>query len=202
MRLAGDFKNNDLQPIRFDRGGVRPYYTRPMAASPQDPVDCRRLAESAARLERVFELRDLPRLQSMLASARGCLRASFAFAMTETGRPGVTVAIESTPMLQCQRCLEPFEWAVRAESEIEFAADEKSAASVSDREPFVLSEGAASLRDLAEEELLLALPVAPACDEPRICGRAPSPLGVPGSGFGKQETVRPFSALQDLLKKP
>jgi len=173
-----------------------------MAASPQDPVDCRRLAEVDARLEREYALRDLPRLQSVLASPRGCLRASFAFAKTETGRPGVTVAIESTPILQCQRCLEPFALPVTARGEIEFAADEESAGSASEREPFVLSEGAASLRDLAEEELLLALPVAPACGEPETCGRAPSLGGVAGSASAKEETARPFSVLRDLLKKP
>jgi uncharacterized protein len=173
-----------------------------MAASPQDSVDCRRLAESAARIERVYELRDLPRLQSVLAAARGCLRASFAFAKTQSGRPGVTVAIESTPTLQCQRCLEPFELSVTAQSEIEFATDEESADRASAREPFVLHDGAASMRDLAEEELLLALPVAPACGQPESCGRSPALIGVPGGSGAPQETVRPFSVLQDLLKKP
>jgi uncharacterized metal-binding protein YceD (DUF177 family) len=66
----------------------------------------------------------------------------------------------------------------------------------------VLTGGLASLRDLAEEELLLALPVAPACSAPETCGRAPSYRD--GSAFAPAapETVRPFSALQDLLKKP
>jgi uncharacterized protein len=129
------------------------------------------------------------------------LRASFAFAKTQTGRPGVRVAIESTPILQCQRCLEPFELPVTARSEIEFATDEAAAARVTEREPYVLSEGAASLRDLAEEELLLALPVAPACGAPETCGRAPSLSGA-GPAAAERETVRPFSVLQDLLKKP
>ncbi len=174
-----------------------------MAASPPDLVDCRRLAESAARLERVYELRDLPRLQSVLVSARGCLRASFAFAKTETGRAGVTVTIESDPTLRCQRCLEPFELPVTARSDIEFADDERAAEDTSGREPYVLSGGSASMRDLAEEELLLALPVAPACGQPESCGRAPSYGGVPDAGSAPRETGRrPFSGLQDLLKKP
>ena len=34
--------------------------------------------------------------------------------------------------------------------------------------------GRVSLRELAEEELLLALPIAPACSAPQDCGNAPS----------------------------
>jgi uncharacterized metal-binding protein YceD (DUF177 family) len=54
-----------------------------------------------------------------------------------------------------------------------------------------MDEGLVSLRDLAEEELLLALPVIASCSTPEACGRAPSP----------DERQRPFSVLQDLLKK-
>jgi len=54
-----------------------------------------------------------------------------------------------------------------------------------------MDDGSVSLRDLAEEELLLALPVIAACGTPEVCGRAPSP----------DERQRPFAVLQDLLKK-
>jgi uncharacterized metal-binding protein YceD (DUF177 family) len=56
------------------------------------------------------------------------------------------------------------------------------------------------LRDLAEEELLLALPIAPKCATPLTCGKAPGPsTGARPDEAG--ETRRPFGALQDLLKK-
>jgi uncharacterized protein len=160
------------------------------------------LADSSATVERVYELKDLPRLQTVLAELQGSLHARFAFANTEDGRAGVTVAIEATPILTCQRCLEPFALPVTARSEIEFAPDEAAAGHVAAREPFVLSEGTASMCDLAEEELLLALPVAPACAAPEKCGRAPSPSGAAASLPARPETVRPFSVLQELLKKP
>ncbi len=153
-------------------------------------------------LTRVYPLEELPRLQDLLAQADGSLRANFVFAKTERGRAGVTLAIESTPMLRCQRCLEPFGLPVAARAEIEFAADDGSVAEGSLREPYVLSSGTASLRELAEEELLLALPVAPACSAPETCGRAPSYEDGPALAPAPPETVRPFSVLQDLLKKP
>ncbi len=102
MRRGADFKNNDLQPIRFDRGDRAPYYTRPMAGGPPDLVDCMRLAGEAATLERVYELRNLPRLQDILTDPQGGVQVSFAFGKTESGRAGVTVSIQAAPMLQCQ----------------------------------------------------------------------------------------------------
>ena len=62
-------------------------------------------------------------------------------------------------------------------------------------------QGLVSLRDLAEEELLLALPIAPACTAPERCGRAPEYVERAGPAAAAPETVRPFSALQELLKK-
>jgi uncharacterized metal-binding protein YceD (DUF177 family) len=64
-----------------------------------------------------------------------------------------------------------------------------------------MEDGRVSLRELAEEELLLALPIVAACDTPQSCGRAPAHEAgamiedLPGG------RSRPFSALQDLLKK-
>jgi len=63
-----------------------------------------------------------------------------------------------------------------------------------------------SLRDLAEEELLLALPLAPACSTPDTCGRAQG-LSEGGAAADRADEMpesavrRPFSGLKDLLKK-
>ncbi len=104
-------------------------------------------------------------------------------------------------MLRCQRCLEGFALAVEARTEIEFADPNVAGADSGEREPFLLVGGAASLRDLAEEELLLALPVAPACSAPEKCGKAPRYEYGAGEAAAPAMS-RPFSALQDLLKKP
>jgi uncharacterized protein len=191
MSEGGDFKNKDLHPIRFDRGGNAPYYTRPMASGSTDRVDCARMAEDAAVLERVYPLSELPRLQDLLADSRGSLRARFAFSKLAAGRTGAAVAVQANPRLVCQRCLQGFELPLTSDSEIEFATSDADAPVESPREIYLMDEGTVSLRDLAEEELLLALPVVAACSTPEDCGRAPSP----------EERNRPFAVLQDLLKK-
>jgi uncharacterized protein len=171
-----------------------------MAAGLPDLVDCARLAEDAAVLERVYELAELPRVQDLLAQPQGTLRAEFAFAKLASGRPGASVTVQASPQLVCQRCMQGFASVVSGGSEIEFAAGDGLQAPDSEREFYGMNDGRVSLRELAEEELLLALPIAAACSTPQTCGKAPR--------FAGEETReaagdmrRPFSALQDLLKK-
>ncbi len=172
-----------------------------MAGGPPDLVDCERLAAERERLERRYELGQLPRLQDLLADRRGHLRADFEFFRAPSGRSGALISIEATLRLVCQRCLDGFDFPIAARSEVEFCADALADAADSLGEVYRSEQGLVSLRDLAEEELLLALPLVPACSAPRECGRAPElGAGMPKDAVA-QATVRPFAALQDLLKK-
>ena len=164
-------------------------------------VDCERLAADRETLERLYELGQLPRLQNLLADRQGRLKAEFGFSPAPSGRSGAVVRIEATLRLVCQRCLEGFDYPVAARSDVEFCADAQADAAGSQGELYPSAQGLVSLRDLAEEELLLALPLVPACTAPRECARAPG-LGAESAAQAvAQETVRPFAALQDLLKK-
>ena len=197
---GGDCKNNDLHPIDFDRGGNRPYYTRPMAPALPDRVDSARLADERTVLERVYSLGEMPRLQDLLAEAQGSVRARFAFAKVDSGRAVATVAIEANPQLVCQRCLQGFAFAAAGSSEIEFSNGGDVDSANSQREVYATDEGWVSLRELAEEELLLALPIV-AMHAPRACGLAPTYEGAGEIRDLSGDRSRPFTALQDLLKK-
>jgi uncharacterized protein len=170
-----------------------------MAGGLPDLVDCARLAEDAAVLERAYELRELPRLKELLAQPQGVLNATFAFSKLASGRAGASIAVRAAPVLVCQRCLSGFAFPVEGGSDVEFADDE-TAACDTERELFGTRGGLVSLRELAEEELLLALPIAPACSTPLTCGNVPDVVD-PVEPEGSDEMRRPFSALQDLLKK-
>jgi uncharacterized protein len=167
-----------------------------MAPGLPDRVDCVRLAAEAAVLERVFALADLPRLQDLLAEPSGSVSARYAFALVDGSRAGATISVQAAPQLVCQRCLMGFAFAVSASSEIEFASSESAASADSLREIYVMTDGLVSLRELAEEELLLALPVIAACTTPESCGRAPT-LDADAADAPR----RPFAGLQELLKK-
>jgi uncharacterized protein len=172
-----------------------------MAPGLPDRVDCAQLADDAVVLERVYALSEMPRLQDVLADARGSVRANFAFANADSGRAGATVSVEGCPHLICQRCLQGFAYAAAGCSEIEFLNGSAASAQDSQREFYVTDEGLVSLRGLAEEELLLALPLVAVCSTPQTCGRAPAyETGEERAGVSSDRT-RPFTALQDLLKK-
>jgi len=189
-----------------------------MAPGLPDRVDYVRLAAEGARLERVFTQAAMPRLRDVLADTQGAdtqgadtpgedtrgagarrsVAASFEFAKLSTGRAGATVAVKAEVWLTCQRCLHGFAFPVDARSEIEFAASEfgTGEAPESQREVYAVGDGLVSLRDLAEEELLLALPIVALCVAPEnSCAAAGERRDVPG------ERSRPFAVLQDLLKK-
>jgi uncharacterized metal-binding protein YceD (DUF177 family) len=172
-----------------------------MAAGLPDIVDCARLAEEVAVLQRDYELGDLPRLEGLLAEPRGVLSASFAFAKLASGHPGAKVTVDATPQLVCQRCMQGFGLRVTGGSEIEFATSAEPHSAAAERESFSMENGQVSLRELAEEELLLALPFAPACSSPQTCGNAPSYVTSETAPGVSGEMRRPFSALQDLMKK-
>jgi uncharacterized protein len=172
-----------------------------MAAALPDLVDCARLAEDAAQLERIYMLRDLPRLQDLLADTRGSLRASFAFAKFDAGFAGVTVKVHAAPQLVCQRCMQGFAFPVDASSEVECASGAEPSAPDSDREVYGTADGWLSLRELAEEELLLALPIAASCSIPDRCGNATDEVFTTQTREAPEEMRRPFTGLRDLLKK-
>jgi len=165
-----------------------------------DRVDCAHLADDAVVLERVYTPGEMPRLLDLLADSQGWVRANFAFANVGSGRAGATVAIEASAQLICQRCLQGFAYIAAGSSEIEFSNGSTASTQDSQRELYATDEGLVSLRDLAEEELLLALPIVPACNSPQSCGRAPS-YATGGETSVTGDMRRPFSALQDLLKK-
>jgi len=171
-----------------------------MAPALPDRVDCAHLADNRAVLERVYPLGEMPRLQDLLSDAKGSVRARFAFAKLGAGRVGATVAIEATPQLVCQRCLQGFAYAAAGSSEIEFSSGLGWGAANSQREVYETDEGWVSLRELAEEELLLALPIV-AMHAPQACGRAPSYEAAGDIQDLSGDRSRPFAVLQDLLKK-
>jgi uncharacterized protein len=172
-----------------------------MAPGLPDRVDCAHLADNAVALERVYPLGDMSRLQDLLADTRGSVRASFAFTNVGSGRAGATVAIEAVPQLICQRCLQGFTFAAAGRSEIEFSSGPTSTAADSRREAYAMVGGLVSLRELAEEELLLALPIVAACTAPQTCGRAPALEAAEVTQDMTGDRLRPFMDLQNLLKK-
>ncbi|MEI7465093.1 MAG: DUF177 domain-containing protein [Burkholderiales bacterium] len=99
--------------------------------------------------------------------------------------------------LICQRCLQPVDTEVHAQRSFQFVADEALAAKIdADSEEDVLAlSRTLNLIELVEDELLLALPLAPrhpACTQPLSPSQEAEPF---------EERPNPFAVLGDLKRK-
>ncbi len=99
--------------------------------------------------------------------------------------------------LECQRCLKPVETALSVDQSLRFVVDEATAAALdadSEEDVLVLSRGL-DLRELAEDELLLVLPLVPRHDQ------CPEPLRHAADALAadaEPERPHPFAVLQQL----
>ena len=110
----------------------------------------------------------------------------------------LSLAADADVVLQCQRCLQPLDEAVHVDRNFRFVDDEATAAALDDEiEDEVLAlPKSLNLRELVEDEMLLALPLVPRH------GVCPQPLP---TSFGDVEAVEaeaahPFASLA-LLRK-
>ena len=104
-------------------------------------------------------------------------------------------AATSVP-LECQRCLKPVDTALRIERSFLFVHGEDAAAQLdadSDDDVLALTR-ALDLRELIEDELLLAMPIVPRHD------RCPEPLQAPTDDAPLEEKPNPFAALAALKR--
>jgi uncharacterized protein len=155
-------------------------------------IDGFEFASAGAIQQGVWPLRDLPRLRDMLASDGGEVAYTVQGMRDERGRPALRVQVSGTLQLRCQRCLEALPLEVRTDELLVLAATlqeihaEPADASAPDR---VVAGKEMPLRDLIEDELILAVPYAPRHDS---CVAA-------GAGTEEQGNS-PFAVLRGLMR--
>jgi uncharacterized protein len=132
---------------------------------PHQPViDGFEFASAGAIQQGVWPLSDFQRLRDMLASDEGEVGYRVQGTRDEQGRPALHLRVEGTLQLRCQRCLEPLPFEVRVEDQLVLAATlneihaEPADAHAPDR---ILAGREMPVRELIEDELILALPYAP-----------------------------------------
>jgi len=155
------------------------------------------LADGHARVDFAIPLALFPRIAPALARKEGKATGSVQFAR-EAGVPIAEVSLEATLALACQRCFEALEWPVRAQERVALVAGSAEADRVpAELETILAPDHRISLRDLVEEELLLALPLVALHPQP-ACGAATAAAGPSAPAEDRQ---RPFAGLSELLKR-
>lgn len=179
----------------------RAYHTRPMPDTPDDPVDATLLAGRAAAVVRRYSLQDLPRGQRAGALPGTEMAMEFRFGSAESG-VAVDTHLEGKVVLICQRCLQPVELPVTSDSLLAILGTDAAADELpEDREPVVADATRLDLGWLADEEVLLALPLVAMHDA--FC--APAEVDTDDAGVeappAGERRHRPFENLRDLLNK-
>jgi uncharacterized protein len=125
-------------------------------------IDPLQLADSRGALQGKLPLNLFDRLADSLYQNEGCVDVSLVFSR-EGKLAKIDGQIKSTLALECQNCLGPVEWVVNCKVRLGVVASIDEADRLpEDREPLLVqSEGKVLLKDLVEDELLLALPTFP-----------------------------------------
>lgn len=179
-----------------------------MKPRPHDPLrlDVAAFAAAGAELSGNWPMQTMPRLtRSQTApqdvafapvqwSARGESRAVRGGA----AQIWLQIGAQTEVWLACQRCLQPYKTTVEVITSLHFVRDEAEAEALDpDSEHDVLAlTGALNLRELIEDELLLALPIAPRHE---VCPQ-PLPVAPAQPGLAEAPAASPFAALAGLKR--
>ena len=160
--------------------------------SHQPVIDAAEFAAAGAKQRGVLPLSGFPRLRDLLASDAGEVAYEIEGARDARGRPGLRIRARGIVQLRCQRCLEPLRYEVNSEETLVLAASQAEI----DAEPVdvdapdrVVASADLRVRDLVEDELILAVPFAP---RHASCAA--------GSLAGEGEKSLPFAKLRGLMR--
>jgi len=176
-----------------------------MSAQLDRVLEPRVLAAREWRFQAETPLSEWPRLaalDSAAAEGGGTVRLDVGFRENEAGKPVLEGELGLALGMVCQRCLEPVTMAVRARPKLVFAAAEQIGEAASEAgfeacEP----EPGTTLRQLLEDEVLLALPVFPAHASREECGALAGKLAQLEPAQGGKSVSSPFAVLADMKRK-
>lgn len=148
-------------------------------------------ARTGSKLQGAWPLADFPRLRDALRTDEGLLRYELRGVPQERGHPALRLKVDGALQLFCQRCLGALEYPLRIEVLLQLATTqaEVDAEPIEAEGPELIVAGREMpVRDLIEDELLLAIPLAPRHE--RCAGR---------DGQVAREGQSPFAELRGLF---
>ena len=147
------------------------------------PVDT--LVGTEAAIDFTIPLAELPRVAHELLTTDGDASGRVRFSR-QLGQAVADLEVSAQPEVVCQRCMQPMRWPVRVNSRIALVSDYNAADRVPEGlEVFLVEADSVSVRDLVDEEVLLALPqVARHAEDSECAGRD---MQLPGHEAGPDE---------------
>lgn len=164
-------------------------------------IDPLRMAEAGRLFEGSYSLAEMDRLHDSLLDSSGKVTVSLEFGIDAEGIRYMKGRLQSELTLECQRCLQ----AMQAPIDVGFAlglvrSNDAAEQLPSHYEPLLVESDALFLRDIIEDELLLALPLVALHDESQCIDvnaqAAAAQRNEDDRGESKKEN--PFAALAAL----
>ena len=160
--------------------------------SHQPVIDAFEFAAAGAKQQGAWSVTDFPRLRDMLAGDAGEIDYEIEGVRDERGRPALRVRVRGTLQLRCQRCLGAVAFEVESDETLVLASNlaeiDAEPADPNTPDRLLAGEGV-PVRELLEDELILALPYAPRHER---CAA--------GAGPRADERISPFAGLRGLLR--
>ncbi len=176
-----------------------PIMTRAMSHAHSEKLDINPLANREARLEGELDMDNFERLEEAVIGFEGPVSYTLDFSLGVQRRPAVHGHIQGNMVMQCQRCMQPMAVLVASDVALGAICDDEMAQHLPvDLEPLQCDDWKFELKQLIEDELLLALPLAPlhlgdsCCDE----DKAKPEIAV----VKREERKKPFAGLGNLMK--
>ncbi|CAN5907436.1 YceD family protein [soil metagenome] len=126
-----------------------------------------RLAGQGRRLRGLMRLANMARLAEWIETRDGSVAVEAAFFDTDEGLHRAHGEVSGTLTVRCQRCMEPMELPVRSGLKLQFVEEASKIEPEDDYEIVRMTRGPTSLLEVIEDELILALPMAPMHPEGR-----------------------------------
>ncbi|NGY06808.1 YceD family protein [Solimonas terrae] len=144
-------------------------------------------------------LGSLERLREVLADDVGELQVEL-HAHKSPGRELLQGTIDGELVLSCQRCDARIAWPLHVDVDLRLVhTEEEEQAVLHETDPYRVQDDRLPLREIVEDEILLALPMLPRCES---CENAVQASTTPkGDEDAVRREVNPFAALKERLGK-
>jgi uncharacterized protein len=165
-------------------------------------IDPLRMAETGRLLEGGYSLADMDRLHDLLLENSGEVAVSLEFGIDAEGIRYMKGQLQTAVTLECQRCLQAMQAPIDATFSLGLVRNIDAAEQLpSHYEPLLVESDSLFLRDIIEDELLLALPLVAKHDESQCIDVNQQAVEVAQYNDyerGESKKVNPFVALAAL----
>lgn len=163
-------------------------------------VDPYRFADNATRLHGILPLKNMQRLGESLFSDKGEVEVNIQFGVDEQGIRFLKGHLTTHLALQCQRCMDPFDYEIIDDFMLGIVQSEEEADDLPERyDPLVIKGNELLIQDIIEDELIVSLPIVP-MHEPNVC-KVRLPYMAKSDGMSEIEKDNPFKVIELLREK-